>query len=74
VIATADNNWYTSGTLANIHMQVTTRNNQNVAGASFGMVCNYVDDANFYFLGIGSDGRYAIFKMLQGQPVYLSST
>ena len=54
-------------------MQVTARNTQSVPDASFGVVCNYQDDGNFYFMGIGSDGRYAIFKMMNGQPAYLSS-
>jgi hypothetical protein len=60
--------------LANIHLQVTAKNTTAVPDASFGMICNYQDDGNFYFLGIGSDGVYTILKMVRGQPVYLSST
>lgn len=49
--------------LENIHMEVTVRNTGEAADAGFGVVCNLVDDQNFYYLGIGSDQLYVIAKI-----------
>lgn len=32
----------------------------------FGLICRYIDDANFYFFLASSDGYYAIGRMLDG--------
>lgn len=39
----------------------------------FGIVCRFVDDNNFYFLIISSDGYQVIGKYENGEIVYLSS-
>lgn len=49
--------------LENIHIEVTVRNVGEAADAGFGVLCNHVDDENFYYLGIGSDQLYVIAKI-----------
>ncbi len=48
--------------LQNVHIEVTARDVGQAADAGFGILCNYVDDQNFYYLGIGSDQLYVIAK------------
>src|SRR6185295_6876674 len=40
----------------------------------FGIICRFVDDDNFYFLIIASDGYQVIGKYLAGQLQYVSAT
>lgn len=48
--------------LESIHIEVTVRDTGAAADAGFGVLCNLVDDDNFYFMGIGSDQYYVIAK------------
>jgi len=59
--------------LTNIHVEVTAQNTRRVEDASFGILCNYRNENNFYLLGAGSDGSYAIIKFENNRPVYLTS-
>lgn len=49
--------------LENIHLEVTVRDTGEAEDAGFGVLCNHVDDQNFYYLGIGSDQLYVIAKI-----------
>jgi hypothetical protein len=60
-------------TLTNIHIEVTAQNMRGVEDASFGIICNYRDENNFYLLGAGSDSSFAIIKIVNNTPVYLTS-
>lgn len=59
--------------LANVHLEVTAENSGRVSDEVFGLVCGYSEydtksgdtttsNADFYFLGIGTDGYYVIGK------------
>lgn len=52
-----------AGSYSNIRIEVTAVNNSGAGSdAAFGVICNYESDNNFYYLGVGSDGYYAIIK------------
>ena len=38
----------------------------------FGAICRYLDDNNFYFLGISSDGYYGIGKLINGEMTLIN--
>jgi hypothetical protein len=40
--------------------------------ASWGVICNYADSANFYYMSFGSDGYYAIARYLDDDYLVLS--
>ena len=39
---------------------------------SFGIMCNYVDSDNYYYVGIDSDGYYAIIQYAAGTDTFLT--
>lgn len=39
--------------------------------AEMGVICRMENDQDFYFLTIRSDGEYAVFKMYQGDEIFL---
>jgi serine/threonine-protein kinase len=39
---------------------------------SFGIMCNYVDSDNYYYMGIDSDGYYAIIQYAAGADTFLT--
>lgn len=59
--------------LESIHIEVTVRNTGEAADAGFGVLCNHVDDQNFYYLGIGSDQYYVIAKIENDDAAPLTS-
>ncbi len=48
--------------IAGVHLAVQASSVGEAADPAFGVVCHYQDDQNFYYLGIGADGFYAIAK------------
>jgi serine/threonine-protein kinase len=62
-----------SGTFSNVRIEVTA-SKTGAEDASFGIICNYEDEDNYYYAGIGSDGYYGIFRKLDGESVALSDT
>ena len=59
--------------LSNIHIEVTARSVGKAQDAAFGIICNYQDNQNFYRLGIGSDGYYAIEKKVDGESTIFTN-
>jgi hypothetical protein len=59
--------------LANTHTTVTVSNVGDAEDPTFGVICNYVDDNAFYYMGIGPDGYYAIVKVDGEDDVFLTS-
>ena len=39
---------------------------------TFGIMCNYQDDKNYYYAGFGSDGYYAIVRTKDNQDLFLT--
>jgi hypothetical protein len=37
----------------------------------FGVICRYKDEQNFYFFTVGSDGYYAISKIINGEESFV---
>jgi serine/threonine-protein kinase len=50
---------------------VTVRNT-GADDATFGLICHYQDDRNYYYAGIGSDGYYAIIRTEDNTDYYLT--
>jgi len=48
--------------ISNVHIAVEAQNVGGAVDPTFGIICNYQDDQNFYYMGIGVDGYYAIAK------------
>jgi len=48
--------------IAGVHIAVEASSIGEAADPAFGVICHYQDDQNFYYLGIGVDGYYAIAK------------
>jgi hypothetical protein len=59
--------------LSNTHTTVTATNVGDAEDPTFGVICNYVDDNAFYYMGIGPDGYYAIVKVEGEDDVFLTS-
>ncbi len=60
-------------TYSNIRIEVNVVNNSGAGSdAAFGVICNYEDENEFYYLGIGSDGYYAIIKESMTDSIVLS--
>lgn len=60
-----------TGPLRDMHVAVTA-SGMNDAGA-YGLVCRCTDHDNLYGLHIANDGRYWIFKMVEGKGTTLAS-
>ena len=58
--------------LAEVHVVVQARNVGSATDPTFGIVCHYQDDQNFYYMGIGADGFYAIAKYENDQLTILT--
>jgi hypothetical protein len=61
--------------LAGVHLEVSGQNTGGAADEVFGLVCNFSksdDKANYYFLGIGTDGYYTIGKYVNGEMTTLA--
>jgi hypothetical protein len=58
--------------LGDMHLEVTAASTGRAADEGFGLVCGYVDDTHYYYLGISPDGYYAIVKANGAADVVLS--
>jgi hypothetical protein len=58
---------------SDVHIETTIRNTGEATDNSFGLICNYQDADNHYFLGLGSDGFYAIVRAENGTTRRLTS-
>jgi hypothetical protein len=59
---------------SNVHIEVTAKNTGDAEDPGFGIICNYQDGENFYFLGIGSDQLYAIAKFVNDDLTILTDS
>jgi hypothetical protein len=60
--------------LSNVHVEFAVQNSGRVSDELFGAICDYKDDgqaADYYFLGIGTDGYYAIGKSVKSELTVL---
>jgi hypothetical protein len=60
-------------TLSDVHIDVTAKSVGAAKDAAFGVICDYQDTNNFYYLGITSDGYYAIVKVQDNQDTFFTS-
>ncbi len=52
----------------NTHIEVTAQNTGSATDTSFGIICNYQSDTQqYYYVGIDTQGFYAIAKTIPGQ-------
>ena len=51
------------GGMSNTHTTVTITNAGESVDPTFGLICNYIDEGAFYFLGFGPDGYYGIGRV-----------
>jgi hypothetical protein len=48
---------------SNVHIEVTAKNNNSDANATFGIICDIgIPDTNHYYFAMNSNGQYAIVK------------
>ena len=47
---------------SNVHIEVTAKNNNSDGDAAFGIICNQVISANYYYFAMTPNGQYAIAK------------
>jgi hypothetical protein len=57
--------------LSNVRVEVTARNVGAASEPGFGIICNYVNAENFYYMGVSVDGYYVIVKTIGGQDTVL---
>ncbi len=61
--------WSTPGLdFADVIIEVSATKIAGPDENDFGVICRHLDDRRFYFFLVGSDGFYAIGKMLDGEP------
>ncbi len=59
-------------TLGNVHLAVNVRNT-GANDPTFGVICGYQDDQNFYYMGFGVDAYYAIAKYVNDELTIITS-
>jgi hypothetical protein len=59
--------------LSDVHIETTMRNTGQATDNAFGVICNFQDNDNHYFMGFGSDGFYAIVRAQGGTTQRLTS-
>ncbi len=64
---------YPGDDLSDVRVEVDASKSFGPEDNSFGIVCRFVDNDNFYFLVVSSDGYQAIGKYQAGQFSYLSA-
>lgn len=70
--------WFVWGTpnesnLSNVHIEVTAKSAGGTADTSFGVICNYVDDSHYFYMGIDPKGFYAIGKTDGAKEIFLTN-
>jgi hypothetical protein len=78
VFRVTTDNFFTWGNLArrvfeNIRVEVEVENRTESAEPTFGVICHYQNEGNFYYAGFGSDGFYAIVRSQDRADTFLSS-
>jgi serine/threonine-protein kinase len=58
--------------VADVEVSTVVRNPSAARDAGFGVVCRFVDDDNYYLLGAGRDGFYAITRWLNDEATVLT--
>jgi hypothetical protein len=58
---------------SDVSIEVDATKHSGTDNNDFGIICRLVDDSNFYFLIVSSDGYQVIGKYQNGQAEYLSS-
>ena len=58
--------------LSNVHIEVTARSTGSATEPGFGILCDYGDGDNTYYMGVSTDGYYIIVKTVNGEDVPLS--
>ena len=58
--------------LSNIHIETTARSTGAATEPGFGVMCDYVDGDNTYYMGVSSDGYYVIAKTVGSADTVLS--
>jgi serine/threonine protein kinase len=75
VFRSSKTGWFTwdnpDESVSNVRVEVTARNT-GADDASFGLMCGYQDDENYYYAGIGSDGYYAIIRTEGNDDYFLT--
>jgi hypothetical protein len=61
-----------SPNLSNVRIEVTARNAGSATEPGFGIMCNYQDEQNTYYMGVSVDGYYVIAKTVGGSDTVLS--
>lgn len=56
----------------NIRVEVEVENKSRTDEPTFGVICHSQDDGNFYYAGFGSDGYYAIIRMVNEADTILT--
>ncbi len=65
--------WSTaSQNFSNIQIWVTASGVAKSSDTFFGLMCDFVDNNNFYYAGINSNGEFAIIQYGKGQHVFLN--
>jgi hypothetical protein len=57
--------------LGNVRVQVTGKRISGPLDGYYGLICNFANGSNYYFLGIGVDGWYGIGLMQTGRMRFL---
>lgn len=60
----------------NVHLEVSVKDTSATKDAlpSFGFICNYKDNENFFYTGMAVDGFYAIARKINGETEILTDT
>lgn len=60
----------------NVHLEVSAKDTSATKDAlpSFGFICNYKDNENFFYAGMAVDGVYAIARKINGETKLLTDT
>ena len=68
-------NWYFWSNpglqFTDVVIDVDARKNAGPDKNDFGVICRYKDEQNFYFFTVGSDGYYAISKIINGEEFFV---
>lgn len=59
-------------TFTDVRVVTEVENKSNTTEPTFGVICNYQDENNFYYAGFGSDGFYAIVLSQNGNDTILT--
>lgn len=61
-------------TFDNVRVEVDVEPQPDDPNGAWGVICNYADSENFYYMSFGSDGYYAIARYLNDEYLVLSDS